>query len=952
MKTTILTLIALCTSVLVASQVTFTQNIIDSGNSASSSAGLAPADYDGDGDIDLVGATMGGFPIDGKFNLYTNDGTGSFTVSVIDESPTVTEGARFVKAVDVDEDGDMDFVGVTFQTDHVLWYENDGSANFTRHIVDNDSTYTEEGNAIDAGDLDGDGDIDLVIAAGWANAYVAYFNDGSENFTRSVIAQGASGATWTASRVLIEDIDQDGDGDLVTAALDGNIFAWWENDGSGSFTSHIIVEGTMSTDPGFRAVNAAAGDIDGDGDIDIAGTCLSSDFLLWFENDGDENFTTHIIADATTVDGPRGIDLHDLDRDGDMDILCTLLGDDSFNWFENDGSESFTNHVISNDAAIADVAFFIGEADLDGDCKSEVLTAALFADAFVSFEVNGVVSGCCPESATYTLAGWNPAPPTSNTQVTIMADYDTETEGSFNACVLTITTGATLNIRADDYVQVENEITVDGSLIIDHQGSLVQVENDAAVINNGTINVNITSPVLQTRDWMVLGSPMDAETREGVYNSAFLVLQHTPANFIPHPEVPAGGTNFADDNGDFWNQFASGPINVGEGYIVRPQTGYTDPANIAYNFTHSSGTLNNGVVSRTVFYNGAASNPDGTPNVLANPYPSAISAADFITNNSLVNEVYFWEHLTPPSTTIPGAGSMNFSMDDISMYNLSGGTAAANDPGTSTQPNGIISTSQGFGIKATTAGTVTFTNGMRRTTGNNTLRSSENVDRIWLNLRNDKYDLGSNTLIAFNEAGTAQLDPGYDSERVATIISLYSQLESGNEELGIQTLGPLNEDKKVLLGFATQVDENNTYVISLSSREGPFIESTNVYLVDNFTNEVIDLTQEDYTFEGNLGNYPGRFTLVFKDETLGIDSLTTSGLVLYPNPTSGLINVASTASRILSAGIYDLHGRHIMTGHMDDGRPVQIDVSVLTPGMYMIRLRTENGVVIRKFLKK
>ena len=125
---------------------------------------------------------------------------------------------------------------------------------------------------------------------------------------------------------------------------------------------------------------------------------------------------------------------------------------------------------------------------------------------------------------------------------------------------------------------------------------------------------------------MLMGSPMSAETREDVYTNAFLVLNHTPTNFLPHPLVPAGGTNFADDNGDFWNEH-SGAITIGEGYIVRPQTGYSHPNTESFDMTYTLGTLNNGDVTNAVVFNNLTDNPDGTPNMLANPYASAISAA-------------------------------------------------------------------------------------------------------------------------------------------------------------------------------------------------------------------------------------------------------------------------------------------------------------------------------------
>ncbi len=70
---------------------------------------------------------------------------------------------------------------------------------------------------------------------------------------------------------------------------------------------------------------------------------------------------------------------------------------------------------------------------------------------------------------------------------------------------------------------------------------------------------------------MIMGSPMSSETREDVYNSAFLVLAHTTGNFVPNGDVATAfpsAENFADDNGDFWNPH-SGSLTVGEGYLVR-----------------------------------------------------------------------------------------------------------------------------------------------------------------------------------------------------------------------------------------------------------------------------------------------------------------------------------------------------------------------------------------------
>ncbi|WP_272853867.1 DUF1028 domain-containing protein, partial [Altibacter sp. HG106] len=135
------------------------------------------------------------------------------------------------------------------------------------------------------------------------------------------------------------------------------------------------------------------------------------------------------------------------------------------------------------------------------------------------------IAACTGPIKTWNGSSWSPSgAPDSTNPVVIDGTYDTDIHGILDVCTLTVNTGETLTIAADDYVRVNADITVDGSLLLEHTGSLVQVEEDASVTNNGTINVAVSTPILQKRDFMVMGSPMDAETRNDVFNSAFLVL--------------------------------------------------------------------------------------------------------------------------------------------------------------------------------------------------------------------------------------------------------------------------------------------------------------------------------------------------------------------------------------------------------------------------------------------
>ncbi|GAB5400971.1 MAG: hypothetical protein Aureis2KO_25560 [Aureisphaera sp.] len=559
---------------------------------------------------------------------------------------------------------------------------------------------------------------------------------------------------------------------------------------------------------------------------------------------------------------------------------------------------------------------------------------------------------CSGVTNTWDGVGWDNGTPDSTMEVVIAADYNTNA-GDIQACKLIVNSGVTLTIGGtDEYVEVQGDIVVNGTLIVEHQGSLVQVYDTATVTNNGSISVNVTTPVLQTRDFMVMGSPMTEEIRTDVYNTAFLVLDHLPANFIPHPDVSQGGTNFADEDGDFWVQMVGGAIEPGRGYIVRPQDSYTDPANEAYYFNYDLGTLNNGAIRQDAIYNGS-SNPDGTPNIYANPYASPISADDFINANALVSELYFWEHLTPPSASFPGANGINFSMDDISMYNLSGGVAAANDPtGTDTAPNGMIATSQGFGVKAFGAGEVVFNNGMRRATGNTTLRlAEENVDKIWLQVNNLEYGLGSNTLVAFNPTATEGFDPGYDSNRLATVISLYSQLEDRPEELGIQTLGAFTTDAKVLMGFNSVVEEEATYSISISDMEGDAISDATVFLTDNLLNLTFNLSEGDYYFSSNEGEFKGRFTLSFYSSVLETTDNLLGNIAIVPNPTHGMLYIQSPTG-IQLVQVYDMQGRTVVEKAGNGLDFLEVNLEDMAGAVYFLKVHTDYGSVTKRIVKQ
>jgi hypothetical protein len=563
---------------------------------------------------------------------------------------------------------------------------------------------------------------------------------------------------------------------------------------------------------------------------------------------------------------------------------------------------------------------------------------ALFA-AFRT--VNVVVTpdalGSCSSSTTWSGGSWSAGVPDKTTSAIIADNYDTATQGSISACECTINTGVTFTVGAGDYLETSFNITVDGNLEVAHEGSVVQMDLTAQTINNGSINVRKSTPVLAAKDFMLMASPMSAESRDGVYSAAWRAYGHNAANFSPNPDVALAFPSaevFIDDNGD--DRILLGPtsaLNAGTGYLVFPQATPTE-AGLSYDLDYTQGTLNSGNIAFPIVYNGSR---DSSFNLMGNPYPSTLDAVDFIQANAMIDAVYLWEHNTAPSAGLPGYLNFNYSMEDVSVYNLTGGIAAASSP--SEVPTRYIASGQGFAVKATAAGTAEFNNGMRRNFNNNTLRSTaESVlegDRIWIQLQAAAYQASSTALVGFLEGQSEAVNPGYDAKRLATYVSVYSHTRSG-DELGIQALGRFDDKQVIFLGVSSQLRGFHEFSINASQLKGADIERSDLFLYDTEQDVWTDLNQTGYHFTADEGNHPFRFELHFARPT-------TSGLATsmkaYPNPTSGSVMLQAEAQEITGAKLYDMLGRLLWSTERSFTQ-MELDLSNYPKATYLLHYQT------------
>ncbi len=285
-----------------------------------------------------------------------------------------------IAAADFDGDGDLDLSSADYTPHNMLYlFENNGEAVFEKHIIQKDDPDRLERHL--AGDVDNDGDLDIVIVKNLHGHLLWFENSGSpfdgQLWKRHVITTNLPGAY----DVALADFNNDGHLDVAGSSwVLGNQFAWFENSGSpGSveWTKHMIEENVPET----RTMRSA--DFDGDGDADLLGTIRKSHETVWYEN---KNENTNITWDRHVIDNQSRCPTHgnpvDMDGDGDTDVVMALgfifdpnskdpsnsirREDSQIVWYENDEPRKalWKKHVVEERF---DDSFEATAADLDGD---------------------------------------------------------------------------------------------------------------------------------------------------------------------------------------------------------------------------------------------------------------------------------------------------------------------------------------------------------------------------------------------------------------------------------------------------------------------------------------------------------------------------------------------------------------------------------------------------------
>ncbi|WP_299122523.1 T9SS type A sorting domain-containing protein [uncultured Winogradskyella sp.] len=334
---------------------------------------IASADIDGNGSIDILSVQ------NRKVAWYKNN-NGEFAYRSQNIITSELDNAWHVDTADIDSDGAIDVVATSAGSeDKVVWYKNiDGLGNFSSEniIVDNlGSTFLAK-----LGDVDGDGDQDVVVFDNGSEEILWCENlDGLGNFSAPILA--VSGFNFSVEGgSLLRDLDNDGDLDIITSSTQDDLLVWFRNnDGQGSFSGQLVIE-----DANFMQSAIAVDDIDMDGDLDIVSKNALR--IRWYENDDAGNFTIqHIVnSDNRQVDA---IEILDIDNDGDNDIVVgSNNSGNGLSWFENTNS----NGDFGDEQLIYEGAFTTGEltsSDINNDGVKDLIVSGGY------FEFNGPGTG-------------------------------------------------------------------------------------------------------------------------------------------------------------------------------------------------------------------------------------------------------------------------------------------------------------------------------------------------------------------------------------------------------------------------------------------------------------------------------------------------------------------------------------------------------------------------------
>ncbi|TCN49904.1 hypothetical protein D0809_24160 [Flavobacterium circumlabens] len=488
--------------------------------------------------------------------------------------------------------------------------------------------------------------------------------------------------------------------------------------------------------------------------------------------------------------------------------------------------------------------------------------------------------------------------PATGSSITVNSDLTLSND--LEVCTCTIATGKTLTIPENKTLTVNENIIVNtnGKLVIKNNGSLVQTNNNATYTGAAdSFDMERISYPMKNYDYTYWSSAVAGRK-----------LNAVSPNTLADKYMSYSGTNWVIESGN-------NVMTPGKGYIIRvPTSGYGYPNGKDYwtgptyaQTVNFIGIPNNGIIT-------GESLKANNYYLIGNPYPSALDANKFLSENTFINgTLYFWTHNTLIGTT----AKYEYNSNDYASYNLTGGTATApsSAPGANKNiPSGKVAAGESFFVSANADGIVKFNNLMRPAGDNNQFfkpaktskTTTTEKSRVWLNMTN-KGGAFKQTLIGYVEGATNDFENRFDGLTFDgnDYIDFFSY-ENENSYVIQGRAVPFVDTDIVPLGYRTTIEGD--FTISIEQADGD-LAGQSIYLEDKTTGKIQDLRAGKYTFTTTKGNFTDRFILRYTNKTLGTGDFENIEKDLIVSVKNKVIKVTSTTENIKEVTIYDISGK-------------------------------------------
>jgi hypothetical protein len=329
-------------------------------------------------------------------------------------------------------------------------------------------------------------------------------------------------------------------------------------------------------------------------------------------------------------------------------------------------------------------------------------------------------------------------------------------------------------------------------------------------------------------------------------------------------------------------------------------------------------------------------------NLVANPYPSAISYERLVSQNSSISgAIYIWDD--------GGSNTGQRSSSDYIIVNSLGATRTS-PSGRDGNWDGNIRSCQGFFVKATSASKLFFTDYMKvsdHNTNTGFFRSKEEKTNSIIRLKLEGDGNYSDMIIAQKVDATDGVDPLYDAYKPLgnDVLQCYSLI--GEDAFAIQAISQSFDMQKMDLGLS--VNKSGIYTFTFEMRE---TDNETYQLYDHELDSAIMLNAStSYQFEAQLGTNNTRFDLlVMPNLVLGFkQNINNSSLAIFVENEE--LKIFSGIEGKGNVEIYGIDGKNVLSLNDVNFENGIARIAFQKEGLFVVKIQTRNETIQGKFIR-